>query len=193
MIQTVESRGNSWYTGLQSALEKGHSARHSYTVAYTLSTAERDTEDFTFVPQDQHAFAAERGPAANDVRHRLAASLNLDIPADLRLTTVVIAQTALPYTITTGTDDNHDGNRNDRPIRLGRNSARGAPFVELDVRLSKTVHIGRTSTEVLGEAYNLTNRANWTGFDGRQTSKTFGHPTSALRSRQVQVGIRLSL
>lgn len=63
MIQTVESRGNSWYTGLQVGVEKGHSASHSYTVAYTLSKAERDTEDFTFVPQDQRAFAAERGPA----------------------------------------------------------------------------------------------------------------------------------
>jgi hypothetical protein len=190
-VTAVESRGNSWYRGLQIALEKRHSHGHSYTLAYTLSTSERDTEDYTFVPQDQRDFAAERGPAANDVRHRLSAGLNLDLPARLRFTSVLTAQSALPYTITTGRDDNHDGHINDRPSGFGRNSARGTDFRQVDARLSKSFRARGARVEVLVEAFNLANRANWTNYDGNQSSKTYCQPTAALPARQLQVGARI--
>ena len=190
-VLAVESRGNSWYRGLQVGVEKRPSRGYSYTAAYTLSWSERDTEDYTFVPQDQRDFAAERGPGANDVRHRLSTALNVDLPLGLRFATIVTAQTALPYTITTGTDDNLDTNINDRPPGVGRNSARGADFWQADARISKSFRTGIGRFEVLVEVFNVANRANWSGFDGRKTSRTYGGPTTALPSRQVQAGIRL--
>ncbi|HEV3216993.1 MAG TPA: carboxypeptidase regulatory-like domain-containing protein [Vicinamibacterales bacterium] len=189
-VTTVESRGNSWYRGLQIGLEKRPSRHYSYSLAYTLSRSERDTEDYTFVPQDQRDFSAERGPAANDARHRLSAALNLDLPGGLRLTAVITAQSALPYTITTGSDDNHDTFNNDRPAGVGRNSARGADFRQMDARMSKSFGEGAKRVEVLAEAFNLTNRANWTAYDGRKISPTFSRPTAALPARQIQVGVR---
>jgi carboxypeptidase family protein/TonB-dependent receptor-like protein len=190
-VSTVESLGNSWYRGLQIGLEKRPSRHYSYTLAYTLSRSERDTEDYTFVPQDQRDFAAERGPAANDARHRLSAALNVDVPRGLRFTAVLTAQSALPYTITTGSDDNHDTFNNDRPAGVGRNSARGANFRQMDARLSKSFGAGAKRVEVLVEAFNLTNRANWTGYDGKKISPTFGRPTAALPARQIQAGVRI--
>jgi hypothetical protein len=190
-VTAVESRGNSWYRGVQIGLEKRHAHGHSYTVSYTLSTSERDTEDYTFVPQDQRDFAADRGPAANDVRHRLSAGLNLDLPRGLRFTGILTAQSALPYTITTGKDDNRDGYNNDRPAGFGRNSARGADFRQLDVRLLKSFRMPRSRVDALIEAFNVTNRANWSNYDGNKLSPTSGRPTSALPARQVQVGARL--
>jgi hypothetical protein len=190
-VTAVESRGNSWYRGVQIGFEKRHAHGHSYTVSYTLSTSERDTEDYTFVPQDQRDFAADRGPAANDVRHRLSAGLNLDLPRGLRFTGILTAQSALPYTITTGKDDNRDGYNNDRPAGVGRNSARGADFRQLDVRLSKSFRMRGNRVDALIEAFNVANRANWTNYDGNLVSPTYGKPTNALPARQVQVGARL--
>jgi hypothetical protein len=190
-VTAVESRGNSWYRALQIALERRHANRHSYTVAYTLSTSERDTEDSTFVPQDQRDLAAERGPAASDVRHRLSAGLNLDLFLGLRFTAVITAQSALPYNVTTGVA-NADGYFIVRPDGVGRNSARGADFRQVDMRLSKAFRMPRTRVEALIEAFNLTNRANWTNYDGNTSSlTTSGRPTSALPARQIQAGVRI--
>jgi hypothetical protein len=58
------------------ALRSVDDDRHyAFSVAYTWSTSLRDTEDFSFVAEDQRNQAAEWGPSLSDVRHRFAASL----------------------------------------------------------------------------------------------------------------------
>jgi hypothetical protein len=190
-ILSVETRGHSWYKALQVGLEQRPVSRYAFTVAYTLSSTERDTEDFDFSPQDQRDFAAERAPSLSDARHRLVASVSLDLTRTLRLTAVTVAQSALPYTITTGKDDNGDGVFNDRPPSVGRNSARGTPFFQTDVRMTKAFRLGVRRVDLLVEAFNVTNRANWTMYDGQQSSSTFGRPKDAAPPRQVQVGARI--
>jgi outer membrane receptor protein involved in Fe transport len=189
-ILEVESRGHSWYNALQVGVEKRHTHRYSCTAAYTLSSAERDTEDYLFIAQDPHNEAAERGPSSSDVRHRLTASINVDLPRGLRLTAISTAQSALPFTITTGTR-NLDDDLIVRPNGVGRNSARGTAFSQTDVRLSKAVRIKAPRIELLAEAFNLTNRPNWTAYNGQKGSPTYGRPTSATGSREVQLGIRV--
>lgn len=191
VITTRETEGHSWYKALQVGVQKRHLHRHSYAVAYTLSRSERDTEDWEFLPQDQRDYAAERGPSSSDVRHRLSASVNLDLPFALRFTAVTTARSALPYTITTGFDDNRDTNFTDRPAGVGRNSARGNDFWQADARLSREFRVGRRRIEVLAEAFNLTNHRNWSGYDGNQRSATFGSATDATSPREVQLGIRV--
>jgi hypothetical protein len=105
---------------------------------------------------------------------------------------VTVAQSALPYTITTGKDDNGDGVFNDRPDGIPRNSARGTALFQLDIRLLKRFGNGSRHLEVLAEAFNVTNRTNWTAYDGKQNSATFGRPTDAAPPRQVQVGARIA-
>jgi hypothetical protein len=191
-ILTRDSNGHSWYRGLQVGVRKRRSAKHSYAATYTLSRSERDTEDWEFLAQDQRDFAAERGPASNDARHRLSASTNMDLPGELRLTTLFTARSALPYNITTGSDDNLDLAVTDRPPGVSRNSARGGGGVwQLDMRLSKVLPLGRNRVELLAEVFNVTNQRNWTAFDGVVGNTTFGRPTAAGEPRQVQVGLRL--
>ena len=190
-ILVRESKGNSWYSGLHIGLRKRHSSKHSYAVAYTLSSAERDVEDFEFLAQDQRNYAGERGPAASDARHRVSASTNLDLPVGLRLSTLVIGRSAQPYNITTGSDDNGDLAVTDRPIGVSRNAARGGASWQIDARLSKAVVIGRRRIELLADVFNVTNQRNWTAFDGVVSNATFGSPTSSGDPRQVQVGIRV--
>jgi len=56
---------------------------------------------------------------------------------------------------------------------------RGDPFFELDLRLSKNFHFGeRMNLEILGQAFNLTNRANYGNNYNNNIAApdTFGHP-----------------
>jgi hypothetical protein len=189
-ISDVESHGHSWYNALQVGMEKRHTHRYSFTAAYTLSSSERDTEDYMFIAQDPHNEAAERGPSSSDVRHRLAASVNVDLPCGLRVTAISTAQSALPYTITTGAR-NADGYLLVRPQDVGRNSARGTAFSQTDVRLSRAFRMRPRRLELIAEAFNVANRPNWIAYDGQQISPTYGRPTMAANSREVQLGVRV--
>lgn len=190
-ITVVQTLGRSWYTGLQVGVEKRMSARHSYSVAYTLGETERDTEDFNFFPVDNRDYAAERGPANNDSRHRASAAFSVVIPGGVHLAALVAARSKLPYNITTGADDNRDTQTNDRPIGFTRNAGRGAKLVAADIRATRPFHIAGRRIEIIAEAFNVTNQKNWTQFDGNQRSATFGRPNNGENTRQVQLGMRV--
>jgi hypothetical protein len=191
-IRVRETAGRSWYRALQIGIQKQPLDRHSYAIAYTWSRSERDTEDFDFRAQDQRDYAAERGPSFSDARHRLSASLHVELPARVNVTMLLTARSMLPYNITTGLDDNRDMNFNDRPSGVGRNAARGDDFWEANARLARNFRIGRQQLELLLEVFNLTNHRNWMAYDGNQRSATFGKPTDATNAREVQMGIRVS-
>jgi hypothetical protein len=58
-------------------------------------------------------------------------------------------------------------------------SLRGDPFFELDMRLAKNIKIGeRLNVQLVGQAFNLTNRANYGNNYGNNigAADTFGHP-----------------
>jgi carboxypeptidase family protein/TonB-dependent receptor-like protein len=192
IITAYETRGNSWYSGLQASLRRQHANRYSYYVAYTVSKSERDTEDFRFMPQDQRDFAADRGPGANDSRHRLAANAAVDLPYAFQIAGILTTRSALPYNITTGFDDNQDTFTTDRPPGVRRNSGRGDPFWQTDVRISRAFRLKRTRIELLGEIFNLANHRNWIGINGNKRSAAqFGKPTAAAGAREIQLGVRV--
>jgi hypothetical protein len=76
------------------------------------------------------------------VRHRVNWNLNVPFVYAMRLTVTGVAQTAAPYNITTGLDNNQDGIVNDRPDGVTRNSARGASRFDMSVRLSRSLTFG---------------------------------------------------
>jgi hypothetical protein len=56
---------------------------------------------------------------------------------------------------------------------------RGDPFFQLDTRLAKTIKIReRANVQIIAEAFNLTNRANYGNNFGRSigSASRFGHP-----------------
>ena len=69
------------------------------------------------------------------MRHRLFASMNTDVKAGFRLNMNVRAQSASRYNITTGLDENRDGQTNERPAGVGRNAGRGEPTANVDMGL----------------------------------------------------------
>ncbi|HKV99213.1 MAG TPA: TonB-dependent receptor [Vicinamibacterales bacterium] len=182
--------GESWYTGLQVGVRKPLSHHYAYTIAYTLSSTENDTDGVRVFPQDQNNLLSDRGPSANDARHRLTASWTLDLPAHFGLSGIVSTRSGLPYNVTTGAVNNNTGMLTVRQAGVGRNSARGTAAFDADVRFWKTFSVGQSRLQLLVEMFNVTNQANWTGFQGNTSKATFGQPASSGPPRQLQIGAR---
>jgi hypothetical protein len=68
--------------------------------------------------------------------------VNFALPHDIRAGIGANVQSAAPYTITTGRDDNGDGVLNDRPEGVTRNSARGDARWDMSLRLTKSITFG---------------------------------------------------
>jgi len=139
---------------------------------------------------------ADWGPAANDTRHRMVVSSVYRMPLDIQFGTIITAMSAPPYNITTGVDSNGDRDVNERPLEngtmIGPFSARGDNYFSADLRISRTFRLGgERRLEALFEMFNLTNMANYGGYDGNLRSSFYGQPRFALPPFQGQLGIRL--
>jgi Carboxypeptidase regulatory-like domain/TonB dependent receptor-like, beta-barrel len=217
MVQ-YQTTGRSWTNSLLVSLERRTGRGPLFNVSYTLSRAERNVEDFGFVPQDSYNPDAEKALASNDRRHQLVTSVVWRLPWGLQAAGLLQARSGLPWNVTTGSDNNGDQSVNDRPDlalpdgdrtskatyasnfsgrvgNLGRNANTGSSFFQVDLRLSKFVRVQRYSFEGFIEAFNLLNRANLGLPNGTLTSASFGRPTglaSGATPRQVELGFRFN-
>jgi len=81
-----------------------------------------------------------------------------------------------------------------RPGNAGRGVVRGPGYGNLDGSLIKNFHFTeRTSLQLRGEFFNLTNHANPNGFASTNiTSSSFGEISSYRQARQVQIGAKFT-
>ena len=184
---------------------------------YTLAKNRNDSDGAFAVP----AFGdinLDWGPANNDVRHRLNATLNNQIIKNLQVSLSFNSSSAPPYTIRTGLDDNGDLIFNDRPDGIGRNTVRGDGAVQrqperqlrLDLRAAGRrpaadwrLHQrrGRVARGAhLRSAGALPDRrvpvreqphqpSNYVGYSGMLTSPFYGQPTAVTGTRRVEMGL----
>jgi hypothetical protein len=101
---------------------------------YTLGWA----DDNASPAVNQYDWRPEWSRSNFDSRHRFQGFLNLTMPHSSILTFNVSANSGRPYSITTGNDDNGDGNANDRPIGVARNSLIGPGAYNVNMNFSKT-------------------------------------------------------
>lgn len=118
------------------------STRTMLGMFYVLSSTKNHADTPLSLPADSRNPDAEWGPAALDARHRLFTMFNFPLPKGVRGNIMSQAQSGLPYTITTGHDDNGDGVSNDRPVGVGRNSERGSWRWDLNARISRGFSFG---------------------------------------------------
>jgi len=109
---------------------------------YTFGRSIDETDSLFSLPANNYDLSAERGPSATDARHRFMSLVNLPLAGRLRLASSLRVQSALPYNITTGRDDNGDTVSNDRPTGVTRNTGRGSAQIDLGVRLSWSIGFG---------------------------------------------------
>jgi len=139
----------------------------------------------------------------------------------VQLATIVSLRNGNPWDITAGVDLDRDGNNQDRPAGLQKNSggtkseanlaivnafrqsrtlapitmeqlSRTSADRLVDLRATKQFQIrSRTRVEVFLEAYNLLNGVNYENPSGVITSGSFTSYTTARDARQIQWGARI--
>ena len=219
-ITQLESTARSQNQSLEVNVMLNHRPRRfSANVGYTLGEALNETDGALSLPPDSFDLSQEWGPSRQDVRHRVFASMNTDVKAGFRVNMNVRAQSAFPYNITTGLDENRDGQTNERPIGVGRNAGRGEPTANVDMGLIWERSVGqrvrlnaqrgggggggggqgdgnnRTPEgifrfEIFARASNVLNLVNAQNFSGVLTSPFFGRATSAAAPRRLVLGMR---
>lgn len=132
-VNIYESSANSRFDSLQLQLRGRFPRSLQYQVAYTLSRAFDDVSDIfdlagaAALPQSSSSFAAERGPANFDARHRLSYNFIFEFPSfmnrssairilfgGLQLASIGRFQSGQPFTVNSTFDVNLDGNLTDR-------------------------------------------------------------------------------
>jgi hypothetical protein len=116
--------------------------RTTLFVNYTFGVHDNNADGPFSLPASGR-LGGEWGPAASDVRHRFNASLNNQIVRDFLVALNLSVNTAAPYSIRTGRDDNGDFVFNDRPDNLGRNTERGAAQWSLNPFIAYVLSFGR--------------------------------------------------
>ena len=187
---------------------------------YTIASLRNNTDGaFSIAPTGN--LDLEWGPANNDVRHRVNISVNNQIVKNFLVSINVNGSSGTPYTIRTGRDGNGDLVFNDRPIGVGRNTERavshwtvntmfgygwafgrspgGPPVVGVfgggagGAPTVQSIDLGpRYRLQFFVQTQNLTNRYNYTNYNGTQTSPLFGQPTSVAATRRVETGLNFS-
>lgn len=212
-IQYVNATACSSYNALELTLQKRFSRGFQMRANYVFSKTIDDASDFTQAqqPQDPYDKRAERSLSLEDrpQRFTLTGVWNLPYnPNTMRwllggwiLSTNWAIQSGSPRNVTIGSDVNGDGQSNDRPFNgvytLGRNTWMGPGSATVDARLSKRFRFReRYSVQVLGEAFNIENRVNFSGVNTTWGTAiapraTLGQYTSAGSPRQVELGLKL--
>ncbi|HET8647434.1 MAG TPA: TonB-dependent receptor, partial [Vicinamibacteria bacterium] len=217
VLQRVNT-GEIQYDALQVQAERRWANGYRFRVSYTLSSSRGNTSgngipisSLQFL--DDMRLDANEGPTDVDRRHNFVFSGAVEVPGTgLNLGTVVRALSGTAFTIQ---DQNSDPDRNGilfDPLPAGsysgngadaitveneggRNGARGPAFFQVDARLGYRLRFGDRSVEVVGEVYNLTNRANFDNPTGDRRSPNFLVRT-ALRPggipRTAQLGLKVT-
>lgn len=231
-ITRVEDTGESNYNGgflqVSRRLARDVTLETSYTFSKVIDNAPEGTAvlpgnfgDDAKIVWDPLNIRLDRGLGDADIRHRWVFSGVWDIGyanrlgnAALRtllgrwqLSTILQAQSGRVFSPRIGQDLNNDGNiANERVPFAARNSLRLPAFVTADVRVSKDIVAGGergVTLRLMGEAFNLANRANITGknavrynvnlanFEFRPNA-AYLHDTAAGDPRILQLALRLT-
>jgi hypothetical protein len=191
--------------------------RTTLRLAYWIARA-NNNYDGPFVVPPSGVLATEWAPAPGDRRHRYQVALNTQALKNLNASLSVGGNTGTPYNVTTGFDTNNDSLFNDRPAGISRNSVRTSSQATVSANLSYSLTLGAAGgtraamQERQGggdhsgdrgpaagryrlvfqlSVNNLTNRSNFSGFSGVQTSPFFLTPTSVQNPRKVDVGVSI--
>jgi hypothetical protein len=142
IIQIESSASSTTHRMMLHLAPQALSSKLFWTVMYMYSSVTSDTDGPLSLPADNYNLRAERGPAPMDLRYYFAAFLNRQLFKGLAFGLNFTANSALPYNVTTGFDNNGDSLSNDRPAGVSRNSARGASRWDLSTRLSWGFNFG---------------------------------------------------
>jgi hypothetical protein len=189
---TFTDNGRSDYQAVYFTLTKRLSRGWALDLSYTLSQSKADveSEQTSAWSYDDNAWDRQYSYTNNDARHMLAVSWIANLPLGFQLSGLFAYNSKTPWNAVYATDMNKDSLRNDY-VDEHRNSRRGFDAYSLNLRISKYITIGRFRFQILGEAYNVTNRVNFGGIYTYYGTANFGKPLAAGSPRRIQLGARI--
>jgi hypothetical protein len=194
-IREMQSDGYLKGNALELTFRGKPSKYFSGQIQYTLSRTDNNTSGITFFPANSYNAAADWGRADTDRLHKF------DMLASTQPTRFFILGVGLslysgkPVNITTGGDDNHDGNLNDRPAGIARNTMAGPGLIGLDLNLSHDFPLSKAKKEsrvftLSLNSFNVLNHPNYVSYIGTQSSLLFGKPVAAQPPRRMQLDVQ---
>jgi len=132
---------------------------------------------------------ADRGPGDANVKHRFVFSTVWDLPygrslsnpalravlRDYQFSLISSVSSGRWFSATVASDPNNNGQTpTDRSPGVGRNTIEGPGFAAVDVRFSRDISLRREGLKLhlIFEAFNLTNRSNFSNFNRGQYNFT---------------------
>jgi hypothetical protein len=202
-------------------LDKRLSRRFQYLVTYTFVDSTDNNPGNRYL--STFDLGLDDGPSNGERRHAIVASGSVLLPWDVNLGLIWTARSQLPWSATAGVDRNADGFNTDLVPGVTRNS--GSRDLDLatvnawrasrnlspipdsqiessrvnivDMRVSKSIPLGGTRLELLGQAFNLFNTENLQsqyggGRQGNALSASFGRILTARPARQVELAAKIA-
>jgi len=203
-VDQIESAGSS-HTNALTATFRGRISEFKGSVQYVLSRTINDSSGVFDLPADSWDFAAERGRADFDRRHRLNMAGTYAWAKDrMRLATRLSIASGAPFDVTTGSDDNHDLIVNDRPAGVTRNTGNGPGLAQVDLRFTTIFRAPRPRSadpesskrdqvdnlELNLDVFNALNAVDASTVVGVVTSPLFGRAATVRPARSFQLSLR---
>ncbi|MCU1381646.1 MAG: Outer rane receptor for ferrienterochelin and colicin [Acidobacteria bacterium] len=155
-ITQIESTARTELDAISINLNYARPQRRLFVAAnYTFGRSIDEADSPFSLPADNYNLAAERGPSLGFSRHRFMSMANLPLARRFRLGASLRIQSAAPYNITTGRDDNGDTVSNDRPAGVTRNTGLGRAQIDLGLRLSWGLAFGGAAPPPAGPQVRL--------------------------------------
>jgi Carboxypeptidase regulatory-like domain len=192
VLRQIESEGRQTGNAVDLTLSSNKSRWFSGLAQYTFSKTTNNTGGIAWFPANQYSLQGEYGRADFDQRHRfnLLGTINEDHWFNLGIAAKLYSGT--PYTETSGNDTFNTGILNARPPGVGRNTLESGGNVQFDLRWSHDLLSNRKASDrrpsfsLSVDAFNITNRTNYTSYVGNVQSSFFEQPTAALPGRRLQ-------
>ena len=210
-----ESSADSRYNALAMELKRRFTRGFQFIAAYTFSDTNDNRPDQTMVVvgaddakglQNNLDINADWGRSDLDIRHRFVFSPVYEIGSvqndnafarhllgNWTFSGILTLQSGFAYSALIAGDANRDGNPStDRVPNTRRNGFTTPSVYIFDARVTKTFKFGESySVSILGEAFNLFNRTNFTIPSTTLGAVNFGQLISAEDARQLQFALKL--
>jgi hypothetical protein len=190
--------------------------------AIRINLIDNTNDNTFFTPQSSRTDAGEFAPRNGQGRWQVFGNGTLKLPEKLELSTNLHAGSGAPYNITTGFDNNGDGNFNDRPqyavagdpnaiptqwgllVASGgigafpRNAGRTPWTVHMDTNIQRKFALTNPKADhpqaltFNVRSSNLLNHLNVTSVGGVLGSPLFGRAYAADNGRRIEAGVRYS-
>jgi hypothetical protein len=199
-INSVQSIGKSTYRAVTFQLNKRWAHNYQFDLSYAIGKGE-DNAPLTSAlsvqgddpRSDPNDLDRDKGPNVLDIRHNFAGTIVARsswsrggpflraLLSDNQVGILMQFNSGLPFSIRSNRDLNQDGNANDRPLNVGRNSVYLPARYNVDLRFSRFIPIsGSRRAEIIGEWKNIFDTKQAAGMNPTFAVDAAGNPTTPI-------------